>query len=192
MEDDSVPLFVSTLSSHLGRNQRLFRSNLTRGVPQSAQRSIEVSNWSVDEMKSGRGHDRTPSPTKRVRLSHLRESQRGRCYCTNGRILQCQESTSNQSTRLCGAVTAKGGQSLSGGLSVVNPAGVHSIAVVNPEFKASPGSICISSRTASELPFPTTSLTGAELDGAITQTNTEVVVPALRKGNSRYYQARFM
>ena len=151
MEDDSVPLVALTLPSHLGRNKRLLRSNLTRGVPQSAQRSIEESNWSVDEMKSGRGHDRTPSATKRVRcFSHLREPQRRHCYHASGRILQCQESTSDHSTRLCGAVTAEGGQSLSGGLSVGNQAGVHSIAVVNPEFKAGPGSTEFYSRRRHE------------------------------------------
>ena len=150
MEDDSVPRFVSTLPSHLGRNKRLLRSNLTRGVPQSAQRSIEESNWSVDEMKSGRGHDRTPSPAKRVRCyRHLRESQCGRCYHTNGQILQCQEFTSDESTRLVrGVVTAEGGQSLSGG-SIGNRAGVHS-AAVNPAFKADPGSTVSDTRRRHE------------------------------------------
>ena len=163
MDNDSVPQFVLTLPSHLGRNKRLLRSNLTRGVPQSAQRSIEESNWSVDEMKSGRGHDRTPSPAKRVRCyRHLRESQRGCCYHTNGQILQCQESTSDKTTRLVrGVVTAEGGQSLSGG-SIGNRAGVHSTAV-NPEFKADPGSTVSDTRRRHESSSLFPSLGGTSL-----------------------------
>ena len=112
--DDNIPQPFISLPTHLGRNKRSWCPKLARGDP-SSRRSNELF-CSVDKLKSRHGHVSTLSPTKRVRCySHLRESQRGRCYRTNGQILQCQESTSDRSS-LRAAVTAEGGQSLSGSL----------------------------------------------------------------------------
>ena len=54
--DSQSPLPSSCRRDHLGApNKRLWSPKLTRGVPRS-QRSITEPNYSVDVMKSGRGH----------------------------------------------------------------------------------------------------------------------------------------
>ena len=67
--DSQLPLPSSCRRDHLGApNKRLWSPKSTRGVPRS-QRSKSEPNYSVDKMKSGRGHVRSVATATRGKVS---------------------------------------------------------------------------------------------------------------------------